>query len=155
MTKQEAVMSTYKGGTWRDGIEPIAITMDKVYLAMDAYAAAKDEEISRLKAENEQLIKMAQDSAAKEVIDKILEQRDWVWIGDMSNESLDKWLRILKETGEITLRDDGGEPFKIWLNIGELRYESNWHHWHHLNFVIDWVSTRGGLEFLSPPPTKI
>lgn len=69
------------------------------------------------------------------------------WVGDMSN-SFDKWLRILKKDRKITIREDGGSPSWIWLTEGQ--YESDWFCDYTLNEVIDWVSTRGGLEFLSP-----
>ena len=70
------------------------------------------------------------------------------WIGDMSNESFDKWLRILKKMGELTVREDGGTPFKIksvdGLYTGADCVNDT------LNDVIDWVSRHGGLEFLVP-----
>jgi Lar family restriction alleviation protein len=70
-----------------------------------------------------------------------------IWIGDMT-DSPDKWLRIIKKKGQITIREDGGSPFKI-QSIGGF-YESKSFEGYDLNDVMDWMSTRAGLEFFYP-----
>jgi Lar family restriction alleviation protein len=93
------------------------------------------------------MLKVLLSPAEPEPPTKALDDQKGIWIGDISN-SFDKWLRILKKEGEITIREDGGEAFKIQKVGGG--YESKSFESYDLNDVIDWMSTRAGLEFFYP-----
>jgi hypothetical protein len=138
--------------------------------ALGTYIQASTKEIADLKAENGRLregvqgyvgflqaeLEYPEDDEAKMNLEMLLENAQALlspadggeqWVGDMDN-TFDRWLRILKKTGEITVREDGVVPMKI-QKVGGC-YESRLFGSYDLADVVDWVSTRGGLEFLVP-----
>lgn len=68
------------------------------------------------------------------------------WMSDMSN-TFDAWISLLKN-GELTVREDKGEPFKI-VRVGDT-YDCKHFAGFDLHDVIGWMEVRGDVEFFDP-----